>query len=177
VHVLYEGDLELVRAYEVDVDADVETMIATAVEEGDIGVGSVETWRRSFETAPELARDTLESAQPDMHRRMDNRLAEGERPLEQAGDRLRHLVVVELDAAGPPVPRIERPAGLTDREAEVVGLLARGLQAKHGDAERVRDLALFAMQHGLGTSPRHTCGCHHVQRAYRKHAVRVSSSS
>ena len=35
-----------------------------------------------------------------------------------------------LEAAGQPAPRIERPAGLTEREVEVVGLLARGLQTK-----------------------------------------------
>src|SRR4029453_962226 len=35
-----------------------------------------------------------------------------------------------LAAAGQHVPRMERPAGLTDREVEVIGLLARGLQTK-----------------------------------------------
>ena len=35
-----------------------------------------------------------------------------------------------IEAAGQPAPRLERPAGLTEREAEVVGLLARGLQTK-----------------------------------------------
>jgi HD-GYP domain-containing protein (c-di-GMP phosphodiesterase class II) len=78
-----------------------------------------------------------------------------------------------LDAAGHQVPRIERPAGLTDREAEVVGLLARGLQTKQiahqlGISAKTADrhiqnayakigvstraaAGLFAMQHGLGT--------------------------
>lgn len=76
-----------------------------------------------------------------------------------------------LDAAGQPRPRLERPAGLTDREAEVVGLLARGLQTKQvaralGIAVKTADrhvqnayrkigvstragATLFAMQHGL----------------------------
>ena len=39
-------------------------------------------------------------------------------------------VAAVLEAAGQPVPRMERPAGLTEREAEVIGLLARGLQTK-----------------------------------------------
>jgi HD-GYP domain-containing protein (c-di-GMP phosphodiesterase class II) len=78
-----------------------------------------------------------------------------------------------LDAAGQQAPRIQRPAGLTDREAEVVALLARGLQTKQialelGISAKTADrhiqnaygkmgvstraaAALFAMQHGLGT--------------------------
>jgi HD-GYP domain-containing protein (c-di-GMP phosphodiesterase class II) len=39
-------------------------------------------------------------------------------------------VAAVLDAAGQAASRIERPARLTDREAEVLGLLARGLQTK-----------------------------------------------
>lgn len=76
-----------------------------------------------------------------------------------------------LEASGQPVPRIERPAGLTEREAEVVGLLARGLQTKQvaralGISVKTADrhvqnayakigvstraaAALFAMEHGL----------------------------
>ena len=78
-----------------------------------------------------------------------------------------------LEAAGQQVPRIERPAGLTEREAEVIGLLARGLQTKQvarrlGISVKTADhhiqnayakigvstraaAALFAMQHGLTT--------------------------
>jgi len=37
-------------------------------------------------------------------------------------------VAAVLEAAGQPPPRVTRPAGLTVREAEVVGLLARGLR-------------------------------------------------
>jgi HD-GYP domain-containing protein (c-di-GMP phosphodiesterase class II) len=80
-------------------------------------------------------------------------------------------VAAVLEAAGRPAFRIERPAGLTDREAEVVGLLARGLQTKQiaralGISVKTADrhiqnaygkigvstraaAALFAMQHGL----------------------------
>jgi HD-GYP domain-containing protein (c-di-GMP phosphodiesterase class II) len=76
-----------------------------------------------------------------------------------------------LEAAGQRVPRIERPAGLTGREAEVIALLARGLQTKQvarrlGISVKTADhhvqnayakigvstraaAALFAMQHGL----------------------------
>ena len=80
-------------------------------------------------------------------------------------------VAAVLEAAGQPVPRVERPAGLTEREAEVVGLLAHGLQTKQvagtlGISAKTADrhiqnayakigvstragAALFAMQNGL----------------------------
>ncbi|HYN51392.1 MAG TPA: HD domain-containing phosphohydrolase [Thermoleophilaceae bacterium] len=80
-------------------------------------------------------------------------------------------VAAVLEAAGQPVRRIERPAGLTEREAEVITLLARGLQTKQiarvlGISVKTADrhiehayrkigvstraaAALFAMQHGL----------------------------
>jgi HD-GYP domain-containing protein (c-di-GMP phosphodiesterase class II) len=80
-------------------------------------------------------------------------------------------VTAVLEAAGQRVPRIERPAGLTEREAEVIALLARGLQTKQvarrlGISVKTADrhvqnayakigvstraaAALFAMQHGL----------------------------
>jgi len=80
-------------------------------------------------------------------------------------------VTAVLEAAGQPVPRMERPAGLTEREAQVVGLLARGLQTKQvaralGISAKTTDrhiqnayakigvstraaAALFAMEHGL----------------------------
>jgi HD-GYP domain-containing protein (c-di-GMP phosphodiesterase class II) len=80
-------------------------------------------------------------------------------------------VAAVLDAAGQQVPRFARPAGLTERECEVIGLLARGLQTKQiarvlGISAKTADrhvqnaygkigvstrasAALFAMQHGL----------------------------
>jgi HD-GYP domain-containing protein (c-di-GMP phosphodiesterase class II) len=80
-------------------------------------------------------------------------------------------VAAVLEAAGQRVPRIQRPAGLTEREAEVVGLLARGLQTKQvaralGISVKTADrhiqnvygklgvstraaATLFAMEHGL----------------------------
>lgn len=76
-----------------------------------------------------------------------------------------------LEAAGQRVPRIDRPAGLTEREAEVLGLVAHGLQTKQvastlGISVKTADrhiqnlyakigvstraaAALFAMEHGL----------------------------
>jgi HD-GYP domain-containing protein (c-di-GMP phosphodiesterase class II) len=76
-----------------------------------------------------------------------------------------------LDTAGHARPRIGRPSGLTEREAEVVGLLARGLQTKQiaralGISVKTADrhvqnaygkigvstraaATLFAMEHGL----------------------------
>jgi HD-GYP domain-containing protein (c-di-GMP phosphodiesterase class II) len=80
-------------------------------------------------------------------------------------------VAAVLAAAGQRARPIERPAGLTEREAEVIGLLARGLQTKQvaralGIAVKTADrhvqnayakigvstragAALFAMEHGL----------------------------
>ena len=102
------------------------------------------------------------------------RAAETLRQDVRAGRLDAEAVAAVLDAAGQPVPRIEWPAGLTDREAEVVGLLARGLQTKQvahalGIAVKTADTrvqrayrkigvstraaaALFAMQHGLVAS-------------------------
>jgi HD-GYP domain-containing protein (c-di-GMP phosphodiesterase class II) len=82
-------------------------------------------------------------------------------------------VAAVLEAAGHRAPRVDRPAGLTGREAEVVGLLARGFQTKQiaralGISAKTADrhiqnayakigissraaAALFAMQHGLAT--------------------------
>ena len=79
-----------------------------------------------------------------------------------------------LEAAGHPAPRLKRPAGLTEREAEVIGMLARGSadQAGRTDPRESRSRrptvmsrtptrrwasrparrpTLFAMQHGLTT--------------------------
>ena len=80
-------------------------------------------------------------------------------------------VAAVLEAAGQPAPRIQRPGGLTEREAEVIGLLARGLQTKQiaralGISAKTADrhiqnayakigvstraaAAVFAMEHGL----------------------------
>ena len=61
-----------------------------------------------------------------------------------------------LEAAGQQAPPIERPAGLTEREVEVVALLARGLQTKQ-------------VAHALGISVK--TADRHVQNSYRKIGV------
>ncbi len=65
-------------------------------------------------------------------------------------------VAAVIAAAGQPAPRIERPAGLTERESEVVGLLARGLQTK----QIARELGI-----SVKTADRH------IQNAYGKIGV------
>jgi HD-GYP domain-containing protein (c-di-GMP phosphodiesterase class II) len=65
-------------------------------------------------------------------------------------------VTAVLEEAGEPVPRIERPAGLTEREAEVLALLARGLQTKQ-------------VAHALGISVK--TADRHVQNVYGKIGV------
>jgi HD-GYP domain-containing protein (c-di-GMP phosphodiesterase class II) len=67
-----------------------------------------------------------------------------------------------LEAAGQPAPRLERPAGLTDREAEVVAMLARGLQTKQ-------------VAHALGISTK--TADRHVQNAYRKIGVSTRAAA
>jgi len=65
-------------------------------------------------------------------------------------------VMAVVEAAGQRAPRIERPAGLTEREAEVVGMLARGLQTKQ-------------VARALGISVK--TADRHIQNAYRKIGV------
>jgi HD-GYP domain-containing protein (c-di-GMP phosphodiesterase class II) len=65
-------------------------------------------------------------------------------------------VTAVVASVGQRTPRIQRPAGLTDREAEVVGMLARGLQTK----QVARSLGISAK-----TADRH------IQNAYRKIGV------
>ena len=71
-------------------------------------------------------------------------------------------VTAVLDAAGQRAPRFPRPAGLTEREAEVVGLLARGLQTKQ--VARALDIS-------VKTADRH------VQHAYRKMGVSTRAAA
>jgi HD-GYP domain-containing protein (c-di-GMP phosphodiesterase class II) len=61
-----------------------------------------------------------------------------------------------VEAAGQRAPRLERPAGLTEREAEVVAMLARGLQTKQ---------VAYALGISVKTADRH------IQNAYRKIGV------
>ena len=65
-------------------------------------------------------------------------------------------VTAVIEAAGHQAPRLERPAGLTEREAEVIAMLARGLQTKQ-------------VARALGISVK--TADHHIQSSYRKIGV------
>lgn len=65
-------------------------------------------------------------------------------------------VAAVAEAAGAEPPAVQRPAGLTEREAEVVALLARGLATKQ-------------VARALGISPK--TADRHVEHAYRKIGV------
>jgi HD-GYP domain-containing protein (c-di-GMP phosphodiesterase class II)/DNA-binding CsgD family transcriptional regulator len=66
------------------------------------------------------------------------------------------MVVAVIEAAGLEAPHIPRPAGLTEREVEVIVLLARGMRTK----EIARSLEI-----SVKTADRH------IQNAYRKMGV------
>jgi HD-GYP domain-containing protein (c-di-GMP phosphodiesterase class II) len=83
--------------------------------------------------------------------------AAGELAREARAGRLdAEAVTAVVQAAGQRVPRLERPAGLTEREVEVLGMLARGQQTKQVAA-------------ALGISVK--TADHHIQHAYRKIGV------
>jgi len=67
-----------------------------------------------------------------------------------------------IEAAGQPSPRLARPAGLTAREAEVVAMLARGLQTKQ---------VALALGISVKTADRH------IQSAYRKIGVSTRAAA
>jgi HD-GYP domain-containing protein (c-di-GMP phosphodiesterase class II) len=67
-----------------------------------------------------------------------------------------------VEAAGQPAPPITRPAGLTEREAEVVGLLARGLQTKQ---------IARALEISVKTADRH------IQNAYSKIGISTRAAA
>jgi HD-GYP domain-containing protein (c-di-GMP phosphodiesterase class II) len=71
-------------------------------------------------------------------------------------------VTAVVESAGQRAPRIERPAGLTEREAEVVAMLARGLQTK----QVARTLGI-----SVKTADRH------IQNAYRKMGVSTRAAA
>ena len=66
------------------------------------------------------------------------------------------MVRAVAEAGGQTPPMIERPAGLTEREVEVVGLLARGLLTKQ-------------IARRLDISPKTVD--RHIQNSYRKMGV------
>jgi DNA-binding NarL/FixJ family response regulator len=72
------------------------------------------------------------------------------------------MVAAVVEAAGQRAPPVQRPAGLTEREAEVVGLLARGLQTKQ-------------VARRLGISVKTTD--RHIQNAYRKMGVATRAAA
>lgn len=67
-----------------------------------------------------------------------------------------------IQAAGEPLPHIERPAGLSQREAQVIGLVARALQTKQIARE-------------LDISPK--TADTHIQNAYRKMGVSTRAAA
>ena len=67
-----------------------------------------------------------------------------------------------LEAAGQRPPPLPRPAGLTEREAEVIGMLARGMQTKQVAA---------ALGISVKTADRH------IQNAYRKIGVSTRAAA
>ncbi|HTJ74707.1 MAG TPA: HD domain-containing phosphohydrolase, partial [Acidimicrobiales bacterium] len=71
-------------------------------------------------------------------------------------------VAAVIEAAGQRAPRLERPAGLTEREAEVVAMLARGLQTKQVANE---------LRISVKTADRH------VQNAYGKIGVSTRAAA
>jgi HD-GYP domain-containing protein (c-di-GMP phosphodiesterase class II) len=93
-------------------------------------------------------------------------------PAEQAADELAReasagrldadAVIAVVDASGQQVPRLQRPAGLTEREARVVGMLARGMQTKQ-------------VAGALGISTK--TADHHIQNAYRKIGVSTRAAA
>jgi DNA-binding NarL/FixJ family response regulator len=71
-------------------------------------------------------------------------------------------VTAVVEAAGQRAPRLERPAGLTEREAEVIAMLARGLQTRR-------------VAHELGISVK--TADRHVQNAYGKIGVSTRAAA
>ncbi len=71
-------------------------------------------------------------------------------------------VTAVVEAAGQRAPRVERPAGLTEREAEVIAMLARGLQTRQ-------------VAHELGISVK--TADRHVQNAYGKLGVSTRAAA
>ena len=67
-----------------------------------------------------------------------------------------------LAAAGQPAPRVSRPAGLTDREAQVLAMVARGLLTKQVATK-------------LGISPK--TADRHLQNAYAKAGVSTRAAA
>ena len=102
--------------------------------------------------------------EPRPHRKAlpPDRAAEALADEARAGRLDADAVIAVIEAAGQRVPRLERVAGLTEREAEVVGLLARGLQTKQ-------------IAHSLGISVK--TADRHIQNAYGKIGVSTRAAA
>jgi HD-GYP domain-containing protein (c-di-GMP phosphodiesterase class II) len=72
------------------------------------------------------------------------------------------MVAAVIEAAGQPAPQVQYPAGLTEREVEVVGLVARGSQTK----QVARMLGI-----SIKTADRH------IQNSYRKMGVSTRAAA
>ncbi|MCA1735731.1 MAG: LuxR C-terminal-related transcriptional regulator, partial [Actinobacteria bacterium] len=72
------------------------------------------------------------------------------------------MVQAVVEAAGHPVPQVARPAGLTERESQIIGLLARGLQTKQ-------------IARALDISAKTADG--HIQNTYRKIGVSTRAAA
>jgi DNA-binding CsgD family transcriptional regulator len=83
-------------------------------------------------------------------------------PRRRAGRLDPEAVAAVVEAAGQPVPRLERPCGLTAREAEVLRLLARGLASKQ-------------IARALEISPR--TANHHIEHVYAKLGVSTRAAA
>jgi HD-GYP domain-containing protein (c-di-GMP phosphodiesterase class II) len=104
-----------------------------------------------------LREDRAHRAKLDEERAAELLVAEA-----KAGRLDREAVAHVLDAAGQKAPRVEAPSGLTDREVEVLVLLARGLTNKQIGKK-------------LFISPR-TVG-HHVAHIYEKTKVKTRAAA
>jgi HD-GYP domain-containing protein (c-di-GMP phosphodiesterase class II) len=124
-------------------------------------------------TGPELAFPARLLAAADAYHAMtEPRPHRGPLPPERAAQTLAgeasagrldpDAVTAVIEAAGHARPRLERPVGLTAREAEVIALLARGLQTKQ-------------VARALGISVK--TADHHVQNAYRKIGVSTRAAA
>jgi HD-GYP domain-containing protein (c-di-GMP phosphodiesterase class II) len=104
----------------------------------------------------------MRESRPHRGRRSPEEAAELLSEEARAGRQDSEMVAAVIEAAGQPAPPVERPAGLTEREAEVVGLLARGLQTK----QVARRLGI-----SIKTADRH------IQNAYRKIGISTRAAA
>jgi hypothetical protein len=89
----------------------------------------------------------------------------------QAGRLDADAVTTIVEAAGQRAPRLERPAGLTEREAEVIAMPARGLQTKQ--VARALVISVKTADRNTRTSRRFDpCRGDAVRHGARAHRVR-----